>query len=51
MDMPRLPDAWKENVMHATFECEGASLRASGSVQEQPKPAYAGFAMSLHVRG
>jgi PhnB protein len=51
MDGPELPAAWKEKVMHATFECEGARFMASDTMPGHPKPTYAGFAMSLFVPG
>lgn len=51
MDGPQLSPAWKEKVMHATFECEGARFMASDLMPGMPTPAYAGFSMSLFVPG
>ena len=51
MDGPQLPANWKQKVMHATFECEGARFMASDTMPGQPKPAYGGFALSLFVPG
>jgi len=51
MDNAQLPAAWKNKVMHATFECEGARLMASDGMPGQPKPTYSGFSVSLFVPG
>lgn len=49
MDTPELPREWKNKVMHATFEAEGARFMASDSMPGQPAPSYGGFAMSLYL--
>ena len=51
MDNPQLPAEWKQKVMHATFQAQGARFMASDSMPGQPRPSYQGFAMSLHVPG
>ena len=51
MDTPQLPAEWKKKVMHATFETQGARFMASDTMPGEPKPSYAGFAMSLFVPG
>ncbi len=51
MDGPQLPAEWKQKVMHATFEAEGARFMASDTMPGQPKPAHQGFAVSLFVPG
>lgn len=49
MDGPQLPADWKQKVMHATFECEGARFMASDTMPGQPRPAFGGFSVSLFV--
>lgn len=49
MDNSQLPPQWKQKVMHATFECEGARFMASDTMPGQPAPDYGGFAMSLYL--
>lgn len=49
MDTAELPAAWKQKVMHATFEAQGARFMASDAGPGQPAPAYAGFSMSLNI--
>jgi PhnB protein len=49
MDNGQLPPEWKQKVMHATFEAEGARFMASDALPGQPAPQYAGFSMSLYV--
>jgi len=51
MDGPQLPADWKQKVMHATFEVEGARFMASDTMPGQPKPTPAGFSVSLFVPG
>ena len=51
MDDGKLPAAWKQKVMHATFESEGARFMASDGMPGQPTPKYEGFSMSLFVPG
>lgn len=50
MDDGKLPMAWKEKVMHATLEAEGAKLMASDGMPGQPAPSYSGFSVSINVR-
>ncbi len=49
MDTPDLPPEWKKRVLHSTFECQGARLMASDGMPGQPKPAYQGITLSLHI--
>jgi PhnB protein len=51
MDNGQLPADWKQKVLHATFESDGARFMASDAMPGQPKPTYAGFSMSLFVPG
>jgi PhnB protein len=49
MDNAQLPAGWKNKVMHATFESEGARFMASDGMPGAPAPVYGGFAMSVYV--
>jgi PhnB protein len=51
MDNAQLPADWKQKVMHAVFDSRGARFMASDTMPGEPRPAYSGFAMSLHVPG
>lgn len=47
---PDLPAGWKNKVLHANFEAEGARFMASDDMEGQPNQPYRGFALSLHVQ-
>jgi PhnB protein len=49
MDNADLPAAWKDKVMHATFESEGARFMASDAMPGQPTPTHTGFSMSVNI--
>lgn len=49
MDNGQLPPGWKQKVMHATFESEGARFMASDGMPGQQSPGFSGFAMSLYI--
>jgi PhnB protein len=49
MDNAQLPPDWKNKVMHATFDSEGARFMASDGMPGQPAPSYGGFSMSVYV--
>jgi PhnB protein len=49
MDNAQLPGNWKNKVMHALFECDGARFMASDAMPGQPAPAYSGFTMSIYL--
>ena len=49
MDTPQLPPEWKNKVMHATFESQGARFMVSDSMPGQPAPTYSGFSMSINI--
>lgn len=44
-----VPPDWKNKVMHANFEAEGARFMASDGMPGTPAPQYGGFAMSIYV--
>lgn len=44
-----VPANWKNKVMHANFEAEGAKFMASDTMPGMPAPIYGGFSMSLYV--
>jgi len=50
-DGPPVPPDWKQKVLHATFECEGARFMASDAMPGQPHQGYSGFSVSLFVPG
>jgi PhnB protein len=50
-DSAQLPAAWKQKVLHSTFECEGAKIMASDGGPNDPAPGYSGFSLSLFVPG
>ena len=49
MDNADLPAAWKDKVMHCTFECEGARFMASDAMPGSASPTYTGFSMSINI--
>jgi len=49
MDNADLPAAWKDKVMHATFEVEGARFMASDAMPGHPATTYTGFSMSINI--
>jgi PhnB protein len=49
MDNDELPPGWKQKVLHATFEAEGARFMASDSFPGTPAPAYSGFSISVYT--
>jgi PhnB protein len=49
MDNADLPASWKDKVMHATFESEGARFMASDAMPGQATPTHTGFAMSINI--
>lgn len=49
MDNADMPAAWKDKVMHATFEAQGARFMASDAMPGQSTPTYTGFAMSINI--
>jgi PhnB protein len=44
-----VPPEWKNKVMHANFEVEGAKFMASDGMPGQPAGKYEGISMSLYV--
>ena len=44
-----VPAGWRNKVMHANFEAEGAKFMASDTMPGMPAPIYGGFSMSLYV--
>jgi PhnB protein len=49
MDNNELPAGWKNKVLHATFEAEGARFMASDGMPGMPPPVYGGFSMSVYT--
>lgn len=49
MDNGELPADWKNKVMHATFEADGARFMVSDTPPGQPAPSYGGFSMSVYT--
>ncbi|HVZ45472.1 MAG TPA: VOC family protein [Ramlibacter sp.] len=49
MDDADLPAGWKDKVMHATFESEGARFMASDTMPGTATAGYTGFSMSVNL--
>jgi PhnB protein len=49
MDTPQLPPGWKQKVMHANFQAQGAEFMASDGFPGAPAPIYGGFSMSVYI--
>ncbi|MBI5279099.1 MAG: VOC family protein [Burkholderiales bacterium] len=49
MDNADLPAHWRDKVMHATFEADGARFMASDAMPGQPAPHHSGFSMSVNL--
>src|SRR3954467_15640464 len=50
MDNKELPANWKQKVMHATMEAEGAQIMGSDMPPGQGVPGYNGITVSLYVK-
>lgn len=50
MDNKELPANWKNKVMHATLDAEGARFMASDAMPGSPAPEYGGIAMSIYIQ-
>jgi PhnB protein len=51
MDGKDLPPEWKQKVMHATLEVEGAQIMGSDVPPGMGIPGYNGITVSLYVKG
>lgn len=49
IDNAQLPAGWKQKVMHANFEADGAKFMASDGMPGQRNPPYGGFALSVYL--
>ena len=50
MDNKELPAAWKQKVMHATVEADGAQIMGSDLPPGMPFGGYSGFTVSAYVK-
>ena len=49
MDDGKLPPEWRDKVMHATFDAEGARFMASDGGPGKPAPQHCGISLSVNV--
>jgi PhnB protein len=49
LEQQNLPPGWKQKVIHAHFQADGADFMASDGMPGAPATQYGGFAVSLYV--
>ena len=50
MDTKELPAHWKQKVMHATLEADGAQIMGSDMPPGMPHNGYSGFTVSVYIK-
>jgi PhnB protein len=50
MDNKELPAIWKQKVMHATLEAEGAQIMGSDMPPGMPNSGFGGFTVSVYIK-